>query len=145
MAFRFPLATVLRLREIAEDREERLLGQILQQITQARQVLADLQERHAALLKSREAALNQQMTGVELLDSYSCMRTIEDMQRLGQQQMVRLEALKAKQLRTYEEAHRNRELLSDMRKQKYEIYEQERGRKEQAVQDDNFSARMSLR
>jgi hypothetical protein len=71
MAFRFPLASVLRLREIHEQREERLLTQILAQITQTREAIADTNLEITTSAAGREKALlDSAMSAAEIQASY---------------------------------------------------------------------------
>jgi flagellar export protein FliJ len=141
MAFRFSLATVLRLREIAEEREERLLGQILQQIAQATQVIADLQAQRVHLIRQREADLQNQMSAAELHMSYTQLRALEDKQKPAAQHLTQLENLRIQQLKIYEAAHRNRELLTGMREEQLDTHRLEQTKVEQSVMDDNFISR----
>jgi flagellar export protein FliJ len=141
MGFRFPLATALRLREIAEQREERLLGQILNQIAQNRQTLADLERQRRDLIAQRELALQQLTSAFDIQGSYGRIREIEEQERMGREQLAKLAALREQQMKVYETAHRNRELLSGMRCDQLEAFQRERTRQEQNAMDDNFSSR----
>ena len=141
MGFRFPLATALRVREIAEQREERLLGQILNQMAQSRQTLADLEAQRRDIIAQRELALQQTMSAFDIVGSYRQMREIDDMERAAQEQLSKLAALREKQMKLYETAHRSRELLSSMRHEQLDRFQLERNRQEQNAMDDNFSSR----
>jgi flagellar export protein FliJ len=141
MAFRFSLATVLRLREIAEEREERLLGQILKQIVQAKQAIADLEAHRSNLIRQREADLQNQMSAAELHVSYAQLRALEDKQKQAAEQLTKLETLRVQQLKIYEAAHRNRELLTGMREEQLESHRLEQTKLEQSIMDDNFISR----
>ena len=141
MAFRFSLDTLLRVREIDEQREERLLGQILNQITQTYKTLADLAVQRRAMITQRESSLQQQTSAAELMLSYERIRANDEMVRTGQHQLVKLHAMKDQQMKVYETAHSNREVLSTMREKQREHYKQDQSRKEQSMMDDNFSSR----
>jgi flagellar export protein FliJ len=145
MGFRFPLATVLRLREIAEDREERLLAQILRQIAHTRQDLEDLGAERAQLVRTREGELQQRMAAADLHLSNAQIVAIEERQKVALELMNKLETLRSQQVKVYEATHRNRELLAGMRAQQREWFHTEQSRQEQRIQDDNFAARKSLR
>ena len=145
MAFKFSLATLLRLKEIAEDREERLLGQIMNQIAQSKQTLIELGNRRVGLIRRREIALEQKTSAAELNVFHGQIRAIEDLEVSGHDQLVKLEALRLKQMKLYEAAHQNRELLSGMRDDQAEAHQRERTRQEQNVMDDNFSSRRLAR
>ena len=145
MGFRFPLETLLRVREIAEQREERLLGQILAQIAQAHQTLTNLTEQRRAIINQRESSLQQQTSAFEITRSYEAIRTIDELEKSCITQLAKLEALKDQQMKAYEVAHRNQELLSGLREKQLAHYQQEQTRKEQSVMDDTFGSRRALR
>ena len=141
MGFRFPLATALRVREISEQREERLLGQILNQMAQSRQTLADLEAQRRDIIAQRELALQQTVSAFDIVGSYRQMREIDDMERAAKEQLSKLAALREKQIKIYETAHRSRELLSGMKHEQLGKFQLERTRQEQNAMDDNFSSR----
>ena len=140
MAFQFSLETVLRVRKIVEDREERLLAQILQQIAQCRQSLADLGLRQTKLYLGRERALAARISAAELLLLNGQIRTVEALEESGTQHLADLEKLRAQQMIVYETAHANRSLLATMREQALDRFRAEQAREEQKQMDDRFSA-----
>ena len=140
MAFRFSLETVLHVRKIAEDREERLLSQILQQMAQCRQSLADLASRRLNLGLKRERALEAKTSAAELLFLNAQMRVIDDLQESGGQHLADLETLRVQQLKAYQAAYGNRELLATMREEHLDRFRAEQARAEQREMDDRFSA-----
>jgi len=141
MAFRFTLATVLRLREIAEQREERLLGQIQAQIGAVRQNLIDLAAQRQSLLSRREDAIQRKASAAEISGFYGDLRTVDHLVEAGKDQLTKLEVLRDQQMKIYQSAHGKRELLDGMRQEKKAEYEHELDRKEQSALDDNFSSR----
>jgi flagellar export protein FliJ len=145
MAFRFSLATLLKLREIAEQREERLLGQIQSQIVQARQSLVDLATQREGLFRRREEALQQSTSAVELLNSYEQVRVVERHEENGRAQLEKLETLRVQQMKIYQDAHRKAEVLTEMRGDQKELFYKELTKKEQSVMDDNFSSRRAFK
>jgi flagellar export protein FliJ len=145
MAFHFPLGTLLRLKEIAEEREERLLGQILSQLAKAKATLADLQGQHTESIRRREAELQRIISATELHVFYGEMRALEERQQHIQDQIQKLEMLRGQQMKAYETAHQARELLSNMREEQLDKFRYEQARREQNTQDDNFSSRRARR
>ncbi len=140
MAFQFSLETVLRVRQIAEDREERLLSQILQQMTECRQSLADLASRRAALVLERERALEVRISAAELIFLHAQTRVVEGLQVSGEQHLSDLEKLRAQQMSVYETAYGNRKLLATMREEQQHHFRAEQARAEQKEMDDRFAA-----
>jgi flagellar FliJ protein len=145
MAFRFSLATLLRLREIAELREERLLVQIQNQIAQSRQSLADLAAQREGVVRQREQALQQTTSGFDLLDSYAQVKRLEGLEKSGREQLRKLLLLRDQQMKIYQTAHRNSEVLSDMSVAQKDAFYKERTKQEQSAMDDNFSSRRSFK
>lgn len=145
MPFKFPLATVLRLREIAEQREERLLGQIHSQLAQSRTALADLETRRRQLVVQREISLQSSTSAVEINGFYGGLRMIDEHLANCKAQLVKLEAMRDQQTRIYMSAHADKETLTGMRERFHKDYDLKMLRKEQSDLDDNFSSRRSLR
>lgn len=145
MGFCFPLATVLRIREITEQREERLLGQILSQIAQAHQTLSDIEMQSRNLLAQREAALKHSATGMEVVTFDGQLRQLAAIQVAGKEHLAQLMLLREKQIHIYEAAHRNRELLSSIKTTQLEEFQRLRAKQEQNAMDDNFSSRRNRR
>lgn len=141
MAFKFSLATVLRLREIAEDREERLLMQIRQQMAQSQQELVELDARCIAVIAQRESELTNQIPATELQDSYMQISVLEERKRIVREHLLKLEALRLQQMKVYETAHRDLEVIEQIREEKLELFQREQVRREQHDMDDNFAAR----
>ncbi len=94
MAFKFSLATVLRLREIAEEREERLLMQIRQHMAQSQHELAELDARGIAVIAQRESELTNQIPATELQDSYMQISVLEERKRIVREHLMKLETLR---------------------------------------------------
>lgn len=145
MAFRFSLATLLRLREIAEQREERLLGQILAQMAQTRQTLNDLAAQRKSLIAQQEIALRQPTSAFDIHGFYGQMRAIDEMELTGREHLAKLATLREQQMKIYEKAHRDHELLCGIKSDKLEAFQREQTRQEQNAMDDNFSSRRSFR
>jgi flagellar FliJ protein len=141
MAFRFSLQTLLRVREIAEEREERLLTQILAQISATRQELHTLEGQVQMLLERSERELASSIKAAQLNITYGHMRALEGMQKDVTGQLAKLESLRDQQMKIYAAARKNREVLSDLRESQLASFQYRQGRQEQALMDDNFSSR----
>jgi flagellar FliJ protein len=141
MAFRFSLATVLRVREIAEEKEERLLTQILGQIAKTRQELNDLKAQVDMLVRRSAAELATTISAAQLQITYGQMRALELMQKDVSEQLSKLEMLRDQQMKIYAAARRNREVISQLREDQLDRFRYLLSRQEQALMDDNFAAR----
>lgn len=141
MAFRFPLAAVLRLREINEEREERLLTQILAQVTQTREALASLDRQMVEAAARRESELLQCIPAAQLHSAYGMSALLKERRQFTAEQLAQFEQLRDKQIKTYQAAHQARELLSTMRQKQRDSFIAEQARHQQKALDDMFIAR----
>ncbi|MGD0098707.1 MAG: hypothetical protein ABSB60_19690 [Terracidiphilus sp.] len=141
MSFQFPLATVLRVRGVVEEREERLLQQILAEIAQTQDALTHI---NAEILESdalRHAEVFKTRAGHNIHAVYGRMNELKQNRKLIEEQLEKLEKLRDRQIAIYETARRNREMLTNMQDEKRSAYESDLARSEQKTIDDNFIAR----
>lgn len=141
MAFRFSLQTVLCLRQIAEEREEHAMEEILRNVAQQQQALRSLAAERERFLRQCETALHRKTSAAELLLLHGQIRATADLEAKGRKQLAHLEEKREAQMRLYEAAHRDRELLSAERRQQAEQHRRVQVRKEQLQMDDIFSSR----
>ncbi len=141
MAFQFSLAAVLRVRESIEEREECALQSIQLDVARARHQIEELSTAIGSAQFAREKALQETISGGHLQallwEEHAAEQRLRSM--LGQLQM--LEQTRDKQMQVYQAAHREREMLTDIRKGQKDIYEREWLREEQKRLDDIFMAR----
>jgi len=141
MAFQFPLATVLRLRESIERREERALKKIQMEMAGASRQIEELDAAIARAQRERDGALREPMPASHLQAMLAqTALTIEGRKTL-QATLRGLEEQRLKQLKVYQAAHRDHEMLIEMRKQQRNAYLLEQERMEQKYLDDIFIAR----
>lgn len=141
MPFRFPLATVLRVREITEKREERMLQKIQTEIAQ---VLLQVEELTAAIVHVhdiRERAMQVPIPAGQLHSLLWEADAIIDRKKSLVRHLELLEQKREEQVATYQAAHRAREMLTDMLKRQRDAYDQESARRQQRQLDDLFVAR----
>jgi flagellar FliJ protein len=141
MAFRFPLATVLRVRESIEQREERALQQI--QLEMAR-VLRQIEELSAEIAGARDAqdeALRQPVPAGYLHGLLWEAQLAEVRRKALLSTLQVLEQQRDKQMKVYQTAHRNHETLISMKRDQRNVYEQQQVRMQQKSLDDIFMAR----
>jgi flagellar export protein FliJ len=141
MAFQFSLGTVLRVRGIVEEREERLLQRILFEITQTHENVLRIDAEISKTDDSRRAEIFRPSTGHDLHASYQEAQELKQRRREVAGQIEKLEQLRDKQFVVYAEARRNREMLTDMREEKRTVYDVGMARSEQKTLDDNYIAR----
>jgi len=141
MAFKFSLATVLRVRVIAEEREERLLQKILYEISQLNRAMRETEEAIAASNVTRLADRFKPVVGRHLHVSYGGVEELRQKRSDIEGQLEKFEQLRTIQVKAYEAARRDREMLTDMREEKRGVYDVALSRSEQKTLDDNYIAR----
>jgi flagellar export protein FliJ len=141
MAFQFSLATVLRVRIIREEREERMLQQILHRISLTLQSMREIDEQMEQANRSRALEFFKPVAGRQVHNAYGEISYLRQSRKDLEQQIEQLEQLKEKQFVIYEAARRDREMLTDMHEKKRDLYDFEMARREQKTLDDNFVAR----
>lgn len=144
MAFQFSLATVLRVRSILAEREERMLQKILFEISQRRESMALTNAQIEQSNLSRYADVLKSLTGRQLQVAYEEIKELKETRIALLAQVEKLEQLRDKQIIVYESARRNREMLTDMRDEKHSAYNSEMARSEQKTLDDNYLARRGI-
>jgi flagellar export protein FliJ len=143
MAFKFPLATVLRVRGIIEEREEGILQKILFDISQTFDSLERIEAQIAESDAARLADILKPSFGRDLHASYGEVKDLKQCRKELEAQIKKLEQARDVQLLIYEAARRDREMLTDMRQKKRTAYESDMSRSEQKTLDDNYNARRS--
>jgi flagellar export protein FliJ len=141
MAFQFSLAVVLRLRESTEKREERTLQSIQLDVSRTLQAIEELSVAIGGAQQARETAMQQTISGGHLHSLLWEEQVAEQGLRLLLGKLQVLEQEREKQMKVYQAAHRDREMMSDMMEKQKDIYEREWIRCEQKQLDDIFMAR----
>jgi flagellar export protein FliJ len=141
MAYKFPLAAVLRFRAIIEEREEGILQKILFDISKVFDTLERTDTRLSESETSRYQEILKPSTGLQLQASYGEVKALKQLRKDLVAQIQKLEQVRDEQLVTYEAARRNREMLTDMREKQRNIYNSDLSKREQKTLDDNYIAR----
>ena len=141
MAYKFSLETVLRVRKLIEEREERLLQQILQRMANTLQSANETERDIAEWNASRQTAARESSMALDVQASYSKLEQLKLHRKALEDQLEKLRRLREVQIDAYHLAHRNREMLTEMSGQQREVYEADVATREQRDLDDNFIAR----
>lgn len=141
MAFQFSLAAVLRVRESMERREERALQTIQLEVARVLHQIEQLSTAIGGAHRARETALQQTISGGHLHTLLWEEQGAEQRLKSMLAKLQVLEQARDEQMKVYQAAHREREMLTDMRKKQKDLYERERLREEQKRLDDLFMAR----
>jgi len=141
MAFRFPLATVLRVKEGLERREERALQRIQLEMArvshQIEELTAAIERAHAA----RNQMLQQAVPAGQLHTMLWEARAAEDSKAALRVTLQGLEEQRLKQMKVYLAAHREHETMINLFNEQRNAYELEQTRVQQKYLDDIFIAR----
>ncbi len=141
MAFRFPLATVLRFRDSMEKREELALKQILMEIARTRLQIEQLTRQIAQAQRAVEKTLEKPVSAAHLQSMVNEIDVLADRKKALIESLASFERQRQIRMQAYQAAHRDRRMLSEMADRQRDAYEQERARREQKFVDDVFAAR----
>jgi len=141
MAFKFSLATVLRIREISEEREERVLQRTLHEIAEIVKAMARMDVEISNSNASRRSDRFKPLSGSQIRNSYAAMNEIKQSKVELGEDLAKLQEIREVQIQSYAAARRDREMLTDMQDDKRVAYESDVARQEQKVLDDNYIAR----
>jgi len=141
MAFRFPLATVLRFRQSMERREELALQRILVEIAQNVRKIEQLNARIAEAQQTREETLRQPISAFQLQSMLSEVHIAAEQRRTLLVFLASLEQKRITQMAAYQAALQDRQTLSELEGKRREEYKVERERTQQKQVDDIFAAR----
>jgi flagellar FliJ protein len=141
MAFRFPLATVLRVKESLEKREERALQRIQLEMARVSHQMEELTEAAAKAHAARNQALLQAVPAGQLHTMlWEAQAAVEAKTALNIT-LQGLEEQRLKQMKVYLAAHREHETIINLFNEQRNAYELEQTRAQQKYLDDIFIAR----
>ena len=141
MAFRFPLAAVLRVRESIERREEMALQRIQLEMARVSRQIEELTARVARLDQAQKQALLQPTPAGHLHATLWEMQGAAEARKNLLSVLQGLEQQRQKQMKVYQAAHRDHETMISMYKERRDAYELEQARAQQKYLDDIFMAR----
>src|SRR5450631_897484 len=141
MPFQFSLATVLRLRENLEHTELLTLEKRYSELALAQGRLWEAEQNIIRAAESRQLELSRGTTAIQLqlaIEEESQMRQQRDalLQKLQEAQRVLRE-----QLAIYWKARQKRDILQELRKQKFDVYQRTQAKLEQRERDELFLLR----
>lgn len=141
MPARFPLEAVLKVRENAELREERVLSQILAQINETRRSIERIDSDLAGTLAARLSEVQHPLLASHLHSSYARRALLQQARNDLDQQISQWFHLRDRQMSIYQAARRDREMITDLREQHQRNQERQLARLEQIALDETFLAR----
>ena len=141
MAFRFPLASVLRVREGIEKREEVALQRVQLEVARVQRRIDELTEELAAASKAREEALQEAIQASRLQSMQIEIDAIVDARQTLFTTLQTLKRQRDAQMKLYRIAHSGRQMVFDLLTQQKDAYEHEQVRIQQKRLDDIMASR----
>jgi flagellar export protein FliJ len=141
MAFRFPLASVLRFRQSVEQQEELELRKLHLEIAGVRRSIEQATMEIAIAQQARDTAMQQPLQAAHLQAMLRAADTAIERKKKLLATLQKLEDQRNEQMRRYQEAHRGRQMLSDLQTREQDEYELRQVKAQQKVLDDMFGAR----
>ena len=141
MGFHFSLDSVLRVRGMVEEQEERMLQRILFEIAQTLEIIERINAELTGSDALRRAEVFKPVSGFNIHASYEHVLALKEKKKELEDKLEKLEQLRDRQLVVYTGARRNREMLTEMCEQKRGVYETDAARREQRNLDDNHMSR----
>jgi flagellar export protein FliJ len=139
--FRFPLASVLRLRKSIERRAEVSLKTAQLEVARAHRRIDELTDEMAKACQEREKTLQVSTTASHLQLIQVEINAALEAKRILFQTLETLKQQRDTQMEVYKSAHNGRQVLTDLQTQYKGQYEQEELRKQQKQIDDIFASR----
>jgi len=143
MPFRFSLQSVLEYRKSVERAEEIVLHRIVQQIADIHGEMRRIDQKQGTLRQQRDRELAGGVHAIHLQELDEREAKLTQAAEALRRKLETLEINRQKQLAVLQEARRDREVLSKIREERHERYDQDQLRKEQKTLDDMFLARMT--
>ena len=142
MAYRFALAPVLRVRELAAEEEERLLGRIHGEIERLRSSIAGNEHSLRQASESRSKVLDgAALAAMHLHTSYAASDELRVRGEQLREQLAKFEALREQQIARYRAAYQSREVLVSLRTADQGAWELAQSKREAKAADEAFLAR----
>ncbi len=142
MGYRYPLAAVLRVRELAAEQEERTLARILAEIERLHLAM---QRNDTELLQAGETRMTAfapaALPAMHLHALYAAAAELRARGALLRTQLNAFEELRRQQLEKYTEAYRRRELMVTLRDKDRAAWSAARNASEEKAASEAFLAR----
>lgn len=141
MAFRYPLLSILRLRQSLERQEEQKLLALAGRVARLRSLIGALDTEQLQTQRDLLTHLNQGGVAAELQFAGTCTTAYETVRNELLVQMKECEAQRLEQMKVYRLARQKREILDGLREHQEAAYVLESLRREQQRADEAFLLR----
>ncbi len=141
MPFRFPLASVLKVREDLEHRELLMLERKYAELAAAQSAYWQAQQVLSEERNRQQQELTEGTTGVQLQTGIEYSTYLEQQRRTLELKLLDAQSRLREQQETYWKARQERDVLQELRKQQFQKYSQEEAKREQSERDELFLIR----
>ena len=142
MAYRFALAPVLRVRELAAEREEQTLARISAEIERLRAAIEQNTRDLLDTSRARQQALaSAALPAMHLHASYASAQEMRVRDAALRKQLHAFEQLRVQQIARYQEAYRSREVLVSLQAEQRSAWEAAEAKREAKAADEAFLGR----
>ena len=141
LAFKFALAAVLKVRENLETKAEMALQKIQFELARVCCRIDELAGELERVRLRREAALQKPIAACHLQSIQAEIETVKEEQATLLETLEVLKKQRDAQMKLYQTAHSNREMMSDLLAQKRALWNQEQARMDQKRLDDIYASR----
>lgn len=140
MGFYFPLSSVLRVREAAEQREERALQDITSNIDSATQSLEEVKRMLSEMDMGRQEMPESIQSGYNVQAWYGQREILTESKKQLLERIDKLKVLRGQQMMAYRSARQHREVLDNLRERGLVEFEADLDRRDQRAMDDQHNA-----
>jgi flagellar export protein FliJ len=144
MAFRYPLQSVLRLRQSLEQQEEQRLFAIAATVARLRTQIEQLEQ---SRLDERRTASQEMLDGTSgaiVQFAAVCDSAFSEAQKRLREQLAEAERSRLEQLNTYRVARQKREILESLRERQEADHDRDEAHREQEQADDHFLVKFGM-
>jgi flagellar biosynthesis chaperone FliJ len=141
MAFHFTLEVVLRLRRSQERAERLKLEAIISEKEQARARLREVMEGSFELHRQFQQRLSRGMAGSEVQMETERETNVNSVCNVLRTRILEIEQRRVAQVQVFFRVRQSRELLENLRRDKWNDFRMEQGRREQQELNDLFLMR----
>jgi flagellar export protein FliJ len=141
MAHRFSLASVLRFRESVEQQEELALRKLQLETAGAQRSVEQATMEIAIAQQTRERAMQQPIPAAQLQAMLRAAEAAIERKKKLLAILHKLEEQRAEQMRRYQAAHRDRQMLTDLADRQQDAHELRQVKAQQKMVDDLFASR----
>lgn len=144
MAFRFPLESVLRLRQNLERQQELLLYQANQKVFALTRQIEELDGGISENARYQSARLQSGVSAAELQFDLLCHAVLLEWRRELETKRAEAERQRDAQAENFRQARRQREVIETLRRHQFQAYREREARQDQCRADDLFLLRRSF-